>query len=502
MPQIVVKADLRVDRRSPQSESDKDSPILRENLLSRDGVNRTVGGTSRVITNLLTDRATWLERYHSIETGVISPKSFAYTKDGKLWHVDEDGEVATELRSDLNQNAFPKSWMFKTQTQTIMYLVDGKDLWKYDGNNDLLWVKIAVNIDVIDIIEHKDRSILISKAFVLISKNLFFDDFTDSTDTIQLIIGSGKGENLAQGKLEDRLFFFNTEGIFGLFGDTISALAPTFEIRQVDERKIIAGRSLAKVENALVFLASDYNIWSWNGSTTTKLSHKERLEDFINKKADFLKKAVGTWEDNYYKLSFVEDGHSENELEAWWDTFPNRKGENNIDFVRGRNVAYYSQFNPTIEEEQFQFCRSDINMIMWANRGRRFDGVQPVQRLRTRDIGSMGDNLRFTEFFAQVEPTGTRELRIHYFLDGRSSNLGDKAFFDQNLRGETKGIGELQISNQAQFTDRIRPLIAFSRGSSIAFYINDQTDDMLIALVSIGFNFIGKGQKKGKLIGR
>ena len=44
---------------------------------------------------------------------------------------------------------------------------------------------------------------------------------------------------------------------------------------------------LAKVEKSLCFLADDYNIWSWDGVQTTKLSHLEKLEDFVNKHIPF-----------------------------------------------------------------------------------------------------------------------------------------------------------------------------------------------------------------------
>ena len=495
----------RIDRRTPRNSGDYSRPYLRENWLSRDGVLRMPQGTFRVVTSTITAQIEWMGRYHTIETGAISPKTFAYSKDGKIWYIDNLARTATEVATTLNPNAFPRHWLYKVLTQTKMYLVDGKDLWKYDGNNDNIFEKITITdtdsnpILPIDVIEHKDRLCLLSKAFIYISKNLEPEVYNDSTDCIQIIVGSGKGENLAFGKIpgNDTLYVLNTEGIFALYGDTLSAVASTFEIRLVDGRKIIAGRTAQFVENAIVFLADDYNIWSFNGSTSTKLSHDEKLEDFVNRNRDMLNKAVATYYNNYYMLSFVETGEADNKLEIWWDAL-----ENKCEFVRGRNVSCYLYVDPTVEAPFQQLGRSDINMIMWADQGYNFDDIAIDSKLWTKDITiKKGKNIRFLGFYPELESQGAREIHIKYFLDGRLGDVSGNAQWTQSLEGEYRSLGAIRIKNQSQFTDVVRPKINYAKGQSIAFYINYKEKDGRCDFKGIGLEYAGKEIKSVKTVG-
>lgn len=495
----------RIDRRSPRNSGDYSRPYLRENWLSRDGVLRMPRGTLKVVTSAITDRITWTGRYHTLETGSISPKTFAYSKDGKIWIINNLAHTATEVETGLSANAFPRHWLYKVMTQTKMYLVDGVDLYKYDGNNDNNFEKITItdtgglSILPIDVIEHKDRLCLLSKAYIYVSKNLDPEVYNDSTDSIQIIVGSGKGENLAFGKIpgNDTLYVLNTEGIFALYGDTLSAVASTFEIRLVDGRKIIAGRTAQYVENAIVFLADDYNIWSFNGSTTTKLSHDEKLEDFINKNREMLDKAVATYYNNYYMLSFVETGSAENNLEVWWDAL-----ENKCEFVRGRNVSCYLYIDPTVEAPFQQLGRSDINMVMWADQGYNFDNKAIATKLWTKDITiKKGKNIRFLSFYPELEGEGARIISIKYFLDGRLGDVSGNAQWLQSMEGEYRSLGLIRIKNQSQFTDAVRPKINYAKGQSIAFFINYEELDGRCDFKGIGLEYAGKEIKSLKTVG-
>src|SRR3990167_3488063 len=254
------KFNSTINRRDQQNEGDMSEPVSRENWLCRDGKLQVPKGTERAITTVLSGKPRWMGRYYTVETGISSPKSFIYTEDGVLWVMNSLAQTATSILSNLNTNAYPVHQLFKTQNQTKLFLVDGENLFRYDGNNDNNFELLNITdtngatLDPIDVIEHKDRLCMISETNLYISKNLEPENFADATDSLVIIVGSGRGRNLALGKLEDRLFILTTEGIFVLEGDVISALAQTFEVRLVDERKIIAGRSVANVEKALVFL--------------------------------------------------------------------------------------------------------------------------------------------------------------------------------------------------------------------------------------------------------
>jgi len=504
MADFFVKFTGKIDRRSPQDEGDPTSPVLRENWLARDGRLSKPQGHEAVVTDIPAV-ARWGGRYNTVESSVISPKTFVYTVDGKIHVLDDQEGTSTEVKNLLNENAYPKHVLFKTGFQNNLFFVDGVGLYSHDGNNDNTFLPVTlVNSDgdsvlPIDLIEHKDRLMVISKTSLFISKNLEPKVFDDANDSIQIIVGSGKGINLALGKIEDKLYIFTTEGIFVLDGDVISALATTFEVRLVEDRKIIAGRSAVGVEQAIVFLADDYELWSWDGLNSQMLSFEFKLKDFINTYSDKVERAVAVYHENYYKLSFVEKGSSgENNLEIWWDAF-----ENKIDIVRSRNVSYYMSTDSTIENEYMEMGKSDSNTIVRDNRGANFNGVAIPSRVRSRDLVlKKGWNVRFDAFYLEFMPTGIRNINILYILDGRSSNpTGSGADWTELLRGETKTLGMIEIKNQAQASGRVKPKIKYSRGESIAFEIIEETLDLKADLVGIGVDFTVKQKSKGTKIG-
>ena len=505
MPDYYTKLNGDIDRRSPQNEGELSSPVLRENWLARDVILKKPRGTEKAITTTLDDIPRWLGRYYTVETGNVSPKSFTYTQDGQLWVIDDLAKTATSIKSNLNTNSYPKHALFKTSNQTYLFFIEGEGLYQYDGNNDNKFEQVTLtdsngnSVKPIDVIEHLDRLWVISKTDLFVSKNLEPTNFSDASDSLQIIVGSGRGKNLRLAKLNDKLYILNTEGIFGVSGDVISALAATFEVRLVEERKIIAGGSLAKVQKALVFMAEDYEIWSFDGYQSQMLSYKFKLKDYVNPTREMLDKAVATYYNNYYMLSFVEKGETEPKMEIWWDSL-----ESKIDVVRGRNVSCYLEIDPAEENDYLQTGRSDTGSIMNTDRGYNFDGSAIISKLRTRDITpKKGEMVRFTAFYPEISPTGNRDIGIAYLLDGRSSNpSGANANWAQNLRGETITLGSISVGNQAQFTDRVQPKINYAKGESIAFYIEDSTLDLRADLSGIRMDFVSKGKSKGKAVGQ
>lgn len=504
MADFYTKLTGTIDRRSPQDEGDIADPVLRENFVSRDGRNKVVPGTEKAITTTLTGIPRWAGRYYSIEAGVGSPKTFIYTEDGKIWVVNDVLHTAQEVKSSLNTNAYPKHQLFKTTKQTKLFLVDGRDLYKFDGNNDNNFELVTVtdsagaSVKPIDVLEHLDRLLMISQTSLFISKNLSPETFNDADDSLEIIVGSGRGKNLALGKIKNKAYILNTEGIFVIEGDVISALAGTFEVRLVDERKIVSARSPQKVEEAIVFLADDYELWSFNGSSSQMLTYKLKLKDFIDPLKTLLAKSVAIYYNNYYMFSFVEKGEVEPNLEVWWDAF-----EDKTTIVRGRNVSCYLNVDSSEEKGYLQTGRSDEGSFMHADRGKNFDGTAITKKIRTRDIVvKKGMNVRFLAFYPDIEPTGDRDMVINYLLDGRLSNpTVASAFWAQNLRGEVKTLGTISIGNQAQFTGRVRPKINYARGESIAFDIVDSTTDLTTSIKGIGIDFIEKSKVKGKTVG-
>lgn len=503
MADFFLKFTNKIDRRSPQDEGELTSPILRENWISRDGKLSKPPGHESVVTGL-GDISRWAHRYTTLEPGQVSPKTFVYTQDGKIHLINDQAQTFTTVYELANENAYPNSWLFKTTDQTKLFLADGDSLLSYDGNNDNLFEVVNLvdasgsSVKPIDLIEHKDRLFVISKTSLFVSKNLEPTVFDDATDSLEIIVGSGKGTNLSLGKIEDKLYILNTEGIFVLEGDVISALSSTFEVRLIDERRIIAGKTAFKVEKAIIFLADDYELWSWDGSSSQMLTFDLKLKDFIFKNREMLDKAVATYDNNFYKMSFVGNGDTEPNVEVWWDAF-----EDKIDIVKGRHVSYYMKTDSTIETEYMEMGQSDVASIVRDDRGNDFRGVAIQTRLRTKDIIlKKGHNVRFLAFYFQFMPTGNRNINVSYLLDGRSSSpSGSNTAWTQNLRGETAGLTFLNINNQAQAMGRVRPKIKYSRGQSIAFEIIENTLGLKADFIGIGIDILTKEKSKGVTIG-
>lgn len=495
----------RVDIASPRSAGDPDSPVLRENYFSRNMRLETVRGTERVADQLLTSKCTGAWRYYSEETGVQTPKTIAYTVDGKLWHIDEVNKTVHMIKEGLNTDAYPKAQIFKLGEQYYLYIVDGEYLWEWDGNASyLIYDRTPKQSDdtsymPIDIIEHLDRIVLLTERQTLVSANLQPTVFNSADDSIEIIVGSGKGINRSLGKIGDRLYFFSTEGAFILNGDILSAVASTFTIDLADPNtRVNLGNSIEQVENGIVYLGVDNELYSFNGQSSELLSYNEQLKRIINPQDTFLKKCVGHYDrvDKRYFLSVVETAETENNYEIVYDAI-----ENKIDFIRGRNVSCYCQYDGSREPNELLLGHSTKRTVLYANRGYTFDGAGIRHRLRTRDVyPGKGTRVRFTAFYPEFEPVGTKDITIRYLLDGKLSSSAST--FEQNLQGVVNNLGFINISNQSQALDRVRPQINYAMGSSIAFEIDEAELNNHYALLGLGMDFTAKHKVKGKKIGQ
>ena len=186
----------KINRRTSATSVDPNSPRKRLNLLSRDKKLSSVPGVESYVSGF-NATPTWGHRYHTTETGIFEPKSFVYSQDGVMSVIDDNARTRTNVTQGLNTNAYPRSWDFKLDTITYTYLVDGLNLWKTNGNNQNQWEKVdfvdalGQPVKPIDVVEHLDRLIVVSEDFVFVSKNLEPDNFSDATDSIQIIVGTG-----------------------------------------------------------------------------------------------------------------------------------------------------------------------------------------------------------------------------------------------------------------------------------------------------------------------
>lgn len=439
----------RIDRVTPRSKGDAESPVLRENYYSRDGRLQTVPGTERVVSKLFTEKCTGAWRYYSRETGIDNPKTIAYTIDGKLWWVNEKTKVVTEILTGMKKDAYPTACIYKLGEQYYMYLVDGEYLWEWNGNNSNIWTdktpkqSDGMSYKPIDVIEHKDRLILLTDRQVIVSANLEPTNFSSASDSIEIIVGAGQGFNRAMRKLRDRLYFFNTEGAFILSGDLLSAVASTFSVDMVDPNvRVAVGRSAQNVENGIMYLGDDLELYTFDGNSSKLMSYNENLKTIVNPERKYLDQVVGHYDsvDKRYFLSVVETGESRNNLEIVYDAV-----EDKIDFIRNRNVSCYCQYNGAFEENELLLGASegdtDKRTIRYANRGYTFDGIGIRHRLRSRDIYfNKGQRARITAFYPEIEPRGNSDIAIRYLLDGRLSDVATVGYGDTTTNPQTGSL--------------------------------------------------------------
>ena len=141
-------------------------------------------------------------------------------------------------------------------------------------------------------------------------------------------------------------------------------------------------------------------------------------------------------------------------------------------------------------------------MIMWANQGYNFDGEAISVKLWTKDITiKKGRNVRFTAFYPELEPKGVRTIAIKYFLDGRLGDTTGDAQWSQSLQGEIRRLGMINITNQSQFTDVVRPKINYAKGQSIAFFISFSEVDMRCDFKGMTIEYVPKEMKNIKIVG-
>ena len=420
-------------------------------------------------------------------------KTYAFN-NGRIYHVDDNG---TELMVDLNfdVNAVPSWEIMRISGNNVLIFSEGINtgMYSYDGNLGNVFTKeTSVTVNLIDMVSWLDRlwGFEENSESLLGSKNLSPFNFTDSTDSVEIVVGAKRGSKLMKLiVMHDTLYIFKQDSIWALLGRSPSE----FEVKEIVSHLGTAScRSVVKTGNGIIFLGSDFEFYFFGGTADSLqlLSYKmavagdltKNLIPIINR--DKASESVACFHNNTYRCSIVENGKVTNNLEYCFSTI------NETDWLtRDFNISCYIPWDRTPDKQELLFGRRDIGLLMLANQGYNVDNgaSSPTMpfKIQSKFVGTQEPrNIRFKRAWFNIGVLDTaRPLKGYYYLDTRTtrSDAGDDEWA---TRGEYKvGIGN--TASQRAISPRVNLDYGKSRGHSISFEIDDTVANVEFELASI-----------------
>jgi hypothetical protein len=508
--QVTIKPVNTMNRRDVIDMIADDEVSTRENFIvegvGNNKVNRKSPGSKRITSSALTNKFTWLGRYYSGSTA----KTFGYS-NGALYHVSPAGATTSKVGS-LEPTAYPHSEIMKVSGANIMYFVDGfNGMYSHDGNDDHSWKKeSSVTLNFVYIISHLDRmwGFTEDSEDLYFSKNLVPTDFTDVDDSGTITIGAKRGKKImAMALLNEVLYIFKEDSIWVLVGRTPSE----FQVREIHPFLGTSSRfSVQNVETAIMFLASDFEVYSFGGTfdSTKLISYNialggdltSHLPEIIN--TNRVDQCYGAFHNHFYRLSFVETTQTENKMEYLFNTV------NQTDsFTRGNNVSCYVVLNTLPDKNLLYTGRSDTGHIMLQYDGKNYDNDDSTStmsyKIRTKSVRAQDEavfNVRWEKIWANIKVQGAQLLPINYYLDARNAN-SDARTENMTTQGETKSVATITINSQESISSRAVLKRAGSIGQSISLEIDDSGRDIDIVFSSFVLDAIVKTKKRNEKVG-
>lgn len=502
----------RINRVDPPDEMDSMDVQMRENFLvngiGKARVNKKMPGSKRFTDGDIGSTYSWGTRYYDGNTA----KTFAYTEDGKLYHIDPNGAETAKL-TGLGLNKKPAqltSEIMKVAALNMIYFGEGENgVHSHDGGAGHTWVKEqGISLNPVDMVSHLDRMFYIEddSEDLIFSANLDPIDITSATDAGIITIGAKRGSKIQKLLLlNETLYIFKEDSIWVLEGRSPS----TFQVREVHPSLGVSARaSCINTETGVIFLGSDFEFYAFGGTlaSTILLSHNisiggdmtKDVEPLINK--NLLDNVTATFHRRLYRCSFVESGQTENDLE-WVYNFTNQTDC----LTRGNHVSCYIPFTKIPDENELKTGRSDTGYLMtqWYGKNYDDDATSPSMsyKLQTASIGKSIQNKRFTRMWADFQVLGADNLEIGYRLDTRNRASAEKT---ETLRtyGEQKALTNfINIQAQAGVTDKAVMHYSQGRGQSISFIIDEEKPNIDLSLSTITTEVIVKQKKRSVHVG-
>ena len=382
-------------------------------------------------------------------------------------------------------------------------------MYSHDGNmSNVFQRETAVTLNLVDAVSWLDRMVGFEEDSedLYLSKNLDPTNFTDSTDAVVITIGAKRGSKLQKVLVgaDDNLYIFKTDSTWVLEGKTPSE----FRVREINPNLgLAARRSLKVVNNGMIGLMSDYEVYSFDGQNFKLLTYKVSLSgDFtvdlnpiINR--DRMEQVCATYHNFIYRMSFVENGQIENDMEYCFNTINETEF-----FTRGNKVASYLVYDRVPDKGELVTGRSDAGRLMKQYHGLNYDnqasGATMSVKTKTKFISANGGrNFRVRKVWLNSGVLGARPVPIRTYIDARNAT-SDSTSEEMTVYGEYKNpITLIKIASQDALTSRQIPRHANAKGQNVAFEIAETIADFNMEFSSIECSIITKEEKRNFRVG-
>src|SRR3990167_8974620 len=353
MPRQIVEINPvgNLDRRSLPTQVDMTGVLSRENFL-------VIGANKE---SLFLKKFPGANRFNSTAAGTTFQsgirwytkkdvrRTFTYNTNGYIYYFDENGN-ATQLIGVFSPLAIPAWEIIRVTDTDILYFSEGVStgMYSFDGNLDNVFNKeVAVTLNLVDMVSWLDRlwGFEEDEEALNFSKNLVPTNFTDSTDAGTVVIGAKRGSKIQKIiVLNDYLYIFKQDSIWRIIGRTPNE----FQVEIVHDSLGLAARwSLALVEGGLIFLGSDYEVYSFGGTkeSTKMLTYNIALGGDLTKDLNPIINVTkmdnvrAIYHNKLYRMAFTESTLTTNNMEYIYNAV-NEKDS----FTRGFNVSCYIPF--------------------------------------------------------------------------------------------------------------------------------------------------------------
>lgn len=479
-----------------------------QNYIVRDKRIKKIGGTEAYNSSTLPDKVTFLHKaYHKRADDTFTKVLMAFSNGSIYTGSDVDGTF-TERKAGFNVSSIPMQATMQVSGNSVMYFFSGFDeVVKYDGNGSYQFESTTLNEDLGRVIEsacvHLDRMVYVTKnsSFLAMSTTLKPEDLT--TDAIDIIVGQETDSVIRRAVVgsNETLYVFKNNSIWQLYGRTTS----TFELRKLtDKYGLAAKRGIYPVAGGFVFLNEfDKELYFFGG---TESSIQPLTEDNIRLREILdivqIENCDMTVHDGLFRFAFKHKDDSiyqDREL-IYPINDPRPDGQPKWSMSKGSKIACYALLQQQGDENILMSGRSDTGKVMYHNRSHDFDGSAIETIVRTAEVtAGEGKDVRFKGFYVKGKPGSTQKtIEFRYYLNGRHSTSYQH---DVDTKGEIRAVGTLQLSTQSLFNNRIIPMHAYSKGSSISFSIIDNNKATDIEINSIALTTQERSKIRNQLVG-
>ena len=474
------------------------------NMYPTHGVLKKVEGTERYnLDSLGNHPITWVHRYYGRKADGQKVKKVFCFYDDAIYVGNDQARTLSAVESGFNKGGYPSSEIIQVGGNARMYFFnEGKDVpYYYEGGTGNTFYQSAITLQPIMGVAWLDRLWVFEENSNVLyySKNLDPENFTDSTDAGEIQIGISKRE-IIMGiiRYNDTLYIFSDRKIYYISGRTPS----TFSVREIHANLGLgATHALCAVEASIVFMGSDFELYSFDGSLASIrcISLELNFRDMINPlKAE---RVVCGYHNDLLRVSFEPFSQESTTVFNSDELITNVKdfgqnGQPKWGHARGTNVSCYSVWNRFGDRNELVTGRSDnTGCLMFHGRTNNFDGQAIEIQARTRDIvASLDTNVRIPTIYVNGKTNGENTIVVRSYLDTRNSEYSTN---DISQEGEVYTLGFIRIAQQAAFNERMQLDIDKSKGQMISIEIWNNTLDRDIQIYSFSVG-IRKSAKKLK----